>query len=200
MFKRILFLLFCVTLFYNTCNALYRWRYGNNRVSEVIYVEKTKKVKETPTVIVINNTNNKCHDDKEFYYCDNGDELYKVECDGSLDNEMINVTEMWQQTIHFRMGQFRLDVSDFPTIENIALFMEKHPNVRIGLYGYSSKERGNWDTNFKLAERRLNSVYKALSQFGINVTERVETFVRGVKNHQYDEDSWNQCVIIKVIK
>ena len=185
MVRKLLLLLFGVIIFYNTCNAQ-RWR--RNYYGEVVVVERVKKETPPPTVVVINNNDNKCEND-----------VYEIDYNDLFYNDIIETSEMWQQTIHFRFGQFRLDTADYPTIENIAKFMEEHKDVKIELRGYSSKNRGNWDSNYRLAERRLKSVCEALLRFGVDIKNRVELRVEGLKNHQYDEDSWNQCVIIKAM-
>ena len=195
MIRKLLFLLFSITLFYNTCNAQ-SWRRRND-YNEIIIVEKVKK--ENPTVIVVNNNNKHNHDNNFHDYNNRQNNVYEIDCDDLFYDDKINVSEMWQQTIHFRFGQFRLDTADYPTIENIAKFMEENKHVKIELRGYASKNRGSWESNYKLAERRLKSVCEALLQFGVDIKNRTELRVEGLRNQPYDEDSWNQCVIIKAL-
>lgn len=197
MFKKLLLIAFGFSLI--SFNG-FSQRYIRCDGGDIIVIEHKVKPKPRPRndkVIVINNHYNSHYSD----YDDdcNNNEWCKIDYDELFDGERIKPNEMWQQTIHFRLAQYRLGTEDLPTIENVALFLEEHPNLKIGLYGYASKARGSWDNNYDLAKRRIESVCRALSQYGVDVRERVEIFVRGTANHQYDEDSWNQCVIIKVI-
>ena len=167
------------------------------------YVIRESSNSRQPIVIVNNNNNNvvrreysdvNCYEDDNYVVKNDEVRLNRNEI---LDD--VQHVDMWRQTIHFGLNRYRLDTSDRVTIENIVDYLEDHPNVRIELRGYSSRERGGWDDNFLLAKKRLKSVFEALIQCNID-EDRIELVVEGIRNHIYDVDNWNQCVVIKAIE
>ena len=95
--------------------------------------------------------------------------------------------------VFFRIGSSVITADQRPNVEMIADYMKSHPNAKVVVKGYASKD-GNYDFNIKLAANRAESVKKMLiSKYGIPA-DRITAEGEGIGN-MFDEESWNRVSI-----
>ena len=95
--------------------------------------------------------------------------------------------------IFFRIGSSVITRDQQPNVEMIASYMKNHPDSKVIIRGYASKD-GNLDFNIKLAQARAESVKKALVNGYKIPADRVEAKGEGIGN-MFEEESWNRVSI-----
>ncbi len=99
--------------------------------------------------------------------------------------------------VHFRIGKHVIDASQVPNVERVAVYLKKHPESKVTVLGYASKD-GNLESNKILAENRAQAVKNMLtSKYGI-AANRVNAKGCGV-SEAYDVLEWNrvsECTIV----
>lgn len=95
--------------------------------------------------------------------------------------------------VFFRIGSSVIAADQMPNVTMIADYMKSHPESKVIIKGYASKD-GNYDFNVKLAQARAESVKKALmSKYKINAN-RIVAEGEGIGN-MFEEESWNRVSI-----
>ncbi len=95
--------------------------------------------------------------------------------------------------VFFRIGSHAITADQMPNVTMIADYMKSHPNSKVVIKGYASKD-GNYDFNVKLAAARAEAVKNALvSKYKINAS-RISAEGEGIGN-MFDEESWNRVSI-----
>lgn len=182
--------------------VVYHQPYYERPYVDVVYVEKVVREKKQPSQIVVNNY--VVNEERKRYVQVNesfeyGDNSY-VSIDTNekcLTTPTFDYDDMWSQTIWFKEDSYRKIRTDGKiALENIALFLEEHKDAKIIIEGYASRRHGTYSYNKNLAANRL----KTISHYLVNVYhinwDRIEMKVIGSDDAKYDEDSWNQCVVI----
>lgn len=217
--RRIIFL-FSMLLLAITVNAQYYRRvipyYGHHvhyhpsthvvvREHVPYYEEKVVYVREKPqrNSVVVNNyivNNNKREIVRNQNNCDDNEyfDLNNVNETTIVNNQSFDYDDMWSQTVWFKRGSYsKLRNDGKIALDNVHKFLCEHSDAKIVLYGYASRKYGTYDYNKDLAKKRLYTV----SDYLVNVYRldwsRIEMRVVGTSSAEYDEDSWNQCVVIK---
>lgn len=95
--------------------------------------------------------------------------------------------------IFFRIGSSVITRDQQPNVEMIASYMKNHPDSKVIIRGYASKD-GNLDFNIKLAQARAESVKKALVNGYKIPADRIEAKGEGIGN-MFEEESWNRVSI-----
>lgn len=95
--------------------------------------------------------------------------------------------------VFFRIGSSKITADQKPNVEMIADYMKSHPNAKVIIKGYASKD-GNYDFNVKLAQSRAESVKNMLIKtYGIKAG-RITAEGQGI-GEMFDEESWNRVSI-----
>lgn len=95
--------------------------------------------------------------------------------------------------VFFRIGSSVVTNDQMPNVEMIADYMKSHPNSKVVIKGYASKD-GNYDFNVKLAAARAESVKKALVNRYKIKADRITAEGEGIGN-MFEEESWNRVSI-----
>ena len=95
--------------------------------------------------------------------------------------------------IFFRIGSSVITRDQQPNVEMIASYMKNHPDSKVIIRGYASKD-GNLDFNIKLAQARAESVKQALVKGYKIPADRIEAKGEGIGN-MFEEESWNRVSI-----
>ncbi|MDE6541817.1 MAG: OmpA family protein [Muribaculaceae bacterium] len=95
--------------------------------------------------------------------------------------------------VFFKIGSSVITKDQQPNVEMIAAYMKSHPNSKVIIRGYASKD-GNLDFNIKLAEKRAESVKNALIKGYKIPASRIEAKGEGIGN-MFEEESWNRVSI-----
>lgn len=95
--------------------------------------------------------------------------------------------------VFFRIGSAVITNDQKPNVEMIAAYMKSHPNSKVVIRGYASRD-GNLDFNIKLAEKRALSVKDALIKGYKIPASRIDAQGEGIGN-MFEEESWNRVSI-----
>lgn len=91
------------------------------------------------------------------------------------------------------------DISD-PMIYNIASYLKANPNARIRIIGYADKF-GPINVNLKISEERAKAVANMLEkEYGINSNRMMIEYVGKEKPYYKNNNKWNRCAIVELIK
>lgn len=101
--------------------------------------------------------------------------------------------------VYFRLNSDKVDPNQMINIRNMAEFAKNNTET-LTLVGYADRETGNSEYNYKLSQRRAESVKKVLvEQFGISA-DRIKTSWEGDRVQPYTTNVWNRVVIMDVAK
>lgn len=95
--------------------------------------------------------------------------------------------------VFFRNGSAVITADQQPNVEMIAAYLNNHPNSKVVVKGYASKD-GNYDFNVKLAQRRAEAVKTALMKKYKIAANRIVAEGQGV-GEMFSEESWNRVSI-----
>ncbi len=95
--------------------------------------------------------------------------------------------------VFFRIGSYAITADQMPNVEMIADYMKNHPQSKVVVKGYASRD-GNYDFNIKLAANRAEAVKKALMAKYKIPADRIIAEGEGI-GEMFDEESWNRVSI-----
>lgn len=95
--------------------------------------------------------------------------------------------------VFFRNGSAVVTPDQQPNIEMIAAYLNNHPDAKVVVRGYASKE-GNYEFNVKLAQRRADAVKTALMKRFKIAADRIQAEGQGI-GEMFSEQSWNRVSI-----
>lgn len=95
--------------------------------------------------------------------------------------------------VFFRIGSHAITADQMPNVTMIADYMNNHPNSKVVIKGYASRD-GNYDFNIRLAQARAEAVKNALVQRYRIPASRITAQGEGIGN-MFEEDSWNRVSI-----
>lgn len=95
--------------------------------------------------------------------------------------------------VFFRIGSHAITADQMPNVTMIADYMKSHPNCKVVIKGYASKD-GNYDFNVKLAKNRAEAVKNALINKYKIKADRITAEGEGIGN-MFEEESWNRVSI-----
>jgi outer membrane protein OmpA-like peptidoglycan-associated protein len=105
----------------------------------------------------------------------------------SLDIQFELPLSVTLNDILYATGSAVLEVKSFPTLNKLALIMERKPNLEIEIIGHTDNV-GSDDTNQILSEKRAASVRNYLIKKGISA-ERIKSSGKGPSEPVADNDS-----------
>lgn len=95
--------------------------------------------------------------------------------------------------IFFKLGSSVIGADQQPNVEMIAAYLKNHPNSKVVIKGYASKD-GPEEVNIRLANQRAQSVKDALmSRYKIPAS-RIQAEGNGI-GEMFEEESWNRVAI-----
>ena len=98
--------------------------------------------------------------------------------------------------VFFRIGSSKITADQMPNVEMIAAYLKNHPDSKVIIKGYASKD-GNEEFNIKLAAARAESVRDSLiKKYGIKAS-RIKAEGEGIGN-MFAEESWNRVSICTI--
>lgn len=97
--------------------------------------------------------------------------------------------------VYFRLDSDKVDPNQLINIRNIAEYAKNNTET-ITLVGYADRQTGTPEYNYKLSQRRAESVKKVLvEKYGISA-DRIKTSWEGDRVQPYAENVWNRIVIM----
>ena len=95
--------------------------------------------------------------------------------------------------VFFNIGSSVITAAQMPNVERIADFLKSHPDYKVVVKGYASKD-GNLDYNLKLAAARAESVRNTLiKKYGIKAN-RIQAEGCGI-GEMFEVESWNRVSV-----
>lgn len=112
----------------------------------------------------------------------------------------VDVYEVMPATIPFRFNSAVVqDVYD-PLIYNIGTFLKENPDVKVRIIGYADKF-GPINVNLRISQERANAVANMLKkEYGISADRLKVEYVGKEKPYYKNNNNWNRCAIIEIIK
>lgn len=104
------------------------------------------------------------------------------------DNKLTSV-----RYIFFRIGSSTITADQQPNVEMIAAYLNSHPQSKVVIKGYASKD-GPEDVNIRLANSRAASVKDALQKRYKIPASRIVAEGEGI-GEMFEEESWNRVAI-----
>lgn len=95
--------------------------------------------------------------------------------------------------IFFKLGSSTIGADQQPNVEMIAAYLNNHPNSKVVIKGYASKD-GPEDVNIRLANQRAQSVKDALMKRYKIPASRIIAEGNGI-GEMFEEESWNRVAI-----
>lgn len=117
-----------------------------------------------------------------------------------VERETVNVIESIPSTIPFRFNSAVIqDIYD-PLIYNIGTFMKNNPNVKIRIVGYADKF-GPINVNLRISQQRAEAVANMLRRdYGISSDRMKIEYVGKEKPYYQNNNQWNRCAMVEIIK
>ena len=98
--------------------------------------------------------------------------------------------------VFFRIGSAVITADQQPNVEMIASYLKHHPEAKVLIKGYASKD-GNYDFNIKLAQKRAEAVRTALINRYKVASDRIQAEGQGI-GEMFKEESWNRVSICTI--
>ncbi|MDE6793357.1 MAG: OmpA family protein [Muribaculaceae bacterium] len=95
--------------------------------------------------------------------------------------------------VFFKIGSSAIGADQQPNVEMIAAYLNNHPNSKVVIKGYASKD-GPEEVNIRLANQRAQSVKDALMKRYKIPASRIVAEGEGIGN-MFEEESWNRVAI-----
>ncbi|MDE7413290.1 MAG: OmpA family protein [Muribaculaceae bacterium] len=95
--------------------------------------------------------------------------------------------------VFFKLGSSAIGADQQPNVEMIAAYLNNHPNSKVVIKGYASKD-GPEDVNIRLANQRAQSVKDALMKRYKIPASRITAEGNGI-GEMFEEESWNRVAI-----
>lgn len=95
--------------------------------------------------------------------------------------------------VFFNIGSSAISSSQMPNVERIASYMRSHPQARVVIRGYASRD-GNPEYNRKLAQKRAEAVKNTLINKYKIAASRIQAQGQGIGD-MFEEESWNRVSI-----
>ena len=85
-------------------------------------------------------------------------------------------------------------------LDRLALFQKEHPDVKIRIVGYADKF-GPINVNLRISQERAEAVANMLKKdYGINSNRMVIEYVGKEKPYYKNNNKWNRCAMVEIIK
>ncbi|MBJ2189048.1 MAG: OmpA family protein [Muribaculaceae bacterium] len=95
--------------------------------------------------------------------------------------------------VFFKIGSSKIGNDQMPNVEMIAAYLNNHPNSKVTIKGYASKD-GPEELNIRLANQRAEAVKTALMKQYKIPASRIVAEGEGIGN-MFEEESWNRVAI-----
>ncbi|MDE6028476.1 MAG: OmpA family protein [Muribaculaceae bacterium] len=95
--------------------------------------------------------------------------------------------------VFFKLGSSAIGADQQPNVEMIAAYLNNHPNSKVVIKGYASKD-GPEEVNIRLANQRAQSVKDALMKRYKIPASRIVAEGQGI-GEMFEEESWNRVAI-----
>ncbi len=110
-----------------------------------------------------------------------------------IDNSKNTTTNQLETNVYYQIGKSVIPASQVPSVERVASYLKNHPDSKVTIKGYASKD-GREDLNIKLAEKRAASVKDMLvKKYGIDAS-RISAAGNGI-SEMFSEAEWNRVSI-----
>ena len=126
--------------------------------------------------------------DAALQECLNKKPVVEVVKEVTVDNRLNTILDVF-----FNIGSSVITPAQMPNVERIADYLKTHPNYKVVIKGYASKD-GNREFNLKLAKRRAESVRDTLiNKYGIKAN-RITAEGCGI-GEMFEVESWNRVSV-----
>lgn len=117
-----------------------------------------------------------------------------------IKKEISDVYASIPSTIPFKFNSAVIQDIYEPMVYNIGTFLKENPKARIRIIGYADKF-GPINVNLKISEERANAIAKVLQkEYGIAANRMVIEYVGKEKPYYKNDNNWNRCAIVDLIK
>jgi len=106
---------------------------------------------------------------------------------------VIEKAKTLESIVTFRQGSSKVDVSQLPNVERIASYMNRHPESKVVIKGYSSPE-GSIEVNERIARARAESVKSILAKKYRIDNSSITAEGQGIGD-MFSEPDWNRVSI-----
>ena len=125
-------------------------------------------------------------------------EVREVIVEKEVVKEVIIDNTTITNAVGFTLNSDVISETEYANLENVARWINEHPNVTVYVNGYADEDTGTTEYNQELATRRAEAVKNVLvDTFGID-TERLIVCGVGSVEQPYDINNWNRVVIFSV--
>lgn len=94
------------------------------------------------------------------------------------------------QNVFFLINRYDIRPTEMEKVNEAVAYLNKYPKAQIDITGYADKNTGNASINERLSRQRVNSVFEALVQKGINA-ERIHHDYKGDTVQPFANDEAN---------
>ena len=98
--------------------------------------------------------------------------------------------------IFYKVGSSKITADQQPNVEMVAAYLKNHPNAKVVIKGYASKD-GNLDRNIALAKNRAEGVKTMLVNKYKIKADRIQAEGQGI-GEMFTEESWNRVSICTI--
>jgi len=98
--------------------------------------------------------------------------------------------------VNFDLGKSNVSASQQPNVSAVASFLKNHPNSKVVIEGYASKD-GPEDVNIRLANARAEAVKNMLVNRYKIAANRITAKGKGI-GEMFEENSWNRVAICTI--
>jgi len=109
----------------------------------------------------------------------------------TVDNRMNTVLDVF-----FLIGSSTVTADQMPNVERIAIFLKNHPDSKVVIKGYASRD-GNREFNERLASLRAEAVKSILIKRYRIAPTRIDASGAGIGD-LFEEDSWNRVSVCTI--
>ncbi len=98
--------------------------------------------------------------------------------------------------VNFAIGKSTISADQMPNVAAVATYLKNHPNAKVIIKGYASKD-GPVDVNMRLANERAASVKNSLVKKYKIAADRIVAEGQGI-GEMFEEESWNRVAICTI--
>lgn len=108
-------------------------------------------------------------------------------------------TRLLDMTVSFFIDRYDITDVQKPNVAAVANYMKSHPEVKVTICGFADVETAYPAYNLRLSERRVNAVYKMLTEeYGVDGSRLTKDFKGDTVQPYKLKNEWNRVVVFYV--
>lgn len=114
---------------------------------------------------------------------------------GVSEVDKLPESNMPRYNVFFAINSKEVNLYENVKVKELAELLEKHPDMKVGLYGYADQKTGTPAINKRLATMRVDEVSSILvNKYHINAN-RISKFILGDTEQPFEQNELNRVVI-----